>query len=193
MHMHQSINEIATGKNIFDDDNDGGTNDRFRHYIGGQQKYTPAAMIFYAPYVNSYRRLAAPDSAPRNVQWGIDNRTTGLRVPKSASRNHRIETRFAGSDVNPYLAIAATLVCGYLGMKEEIEPTAPTDQNARAMPRTLPHTLEDALVCLEQEPAFRKLMGENLCVAYAGIKRREYETFFRVISSWERDFLLLNV
>ncbi|MDH3646809.1 MAG: glutamine synthetase family protein [Gammaproteobacteria bacterium] len=193
MHIHQSVNDLKTGRNIFEDTDDGKMNSTFRHYIGGLQKYTPAAMIFYAPYVNSYRRLIYGDSAPVNVHWGIDNRTGGLRVPVSASANRRIESRFGGSDVNPYLAIAATLACGYLGMKEKIEPTQPTDQNAREMEQTLPHALEESLICLEQEPAFRQTIGENFSLAYAGIKRREYETFFRVISSWEREYLLLNV
>ncbi|MDH3589789.1 MAG: glutamine synthetase family protein [Gammaproteobacteria bacterium] len=191
MHIHQSINDIESGRNIFEDEIE--KNERFRHYIGGLQKYTPAAMIFYGPYVNSFRRLAYGDVAPTNVQWGIDNRTAGLRVPVSDKRNRRIETRFAGSDVNPYLAIAATLACGYLGMKEKIEPTAPTDQNAREMGRTLPHDMEEALVCLEQASALRDMLGDEFSSAYAAIKRREYETFFRVISSWEREFLLLNV
>lgn len=192
MHIHQSVHEIDGERNIFDDGG-GEMNPLFRHYIGGLQKYTPAAMIFYGPYVNSYRRFVYGDSAPTNVHWGPDNRTAGLRVPVSDSRNRRIESRFAGSDVNPYLAIAASLACGYLGMKEQIEPSAPTDQNAREMARSLPISMEDALIALEQEPAFRQVMGEDLCTAYAGIKRREYETFFRVISSWEREFLLLNV
>lgn len=192
MHIHQSIIDLKTGHNIFDDGG-GELTETFRHYIGGLQKYTPAAMIFYGPYVNSYRRFVYGDSAPTNVHWGLDNRTAGLRVPVSASANRRIESRFAGSDVNPYLAIAATLACGYLGIKEKIEPTPPTDQNARDLEKALPHTLEEALICLDQEPAFKKIMGEQLSIAYAGIKAQEYETFFRVISSWEREYLLLNV
>lgn len=193
MHIHQSINDLSTGKNIFADEKEGQLNGRLRHYIGGLQHFAPAAMIFYGPYVNSYRRFAYGDSAPTNVHWGIDNRTAGLRVPVSSPENRRIETRFAGSDVNPYLAIAATLACGYLGIKQEIEPSAPTDQNARMMERSLPQTLEDALICLEQEPALRNLFGEDFATCYAGIKRLEHETFFRVISSWEREYLLLNV
>ncbi len=193
MHIHQSVHEVKTGKNIFADGDDSEMNEAFRHFIGGLQRYTPAAMIFYGPYVNSYRRFAYGDVAPTNVHWGIDNRTAGLRVPISSPENRRIECRFAGSDVNPYLAIAAALASGYLGMKEQIEPSAPTDQNAREMEHTLPHTMEEALICLEQEPAFREMMGEDLCTGYAAIKRQEYETFFRVISSWEREYLLLNV
>lgn len=194
MHIHQSLRDVNTGKNVFACDADK-LNDTFRHYIGGLQKYTPAAMIFYAPYVNSYRRLTYGDSAPVNVAWGIDNRTAGLRVPVSSNENRRIEARFAGSDVNPYLAIAATLACGYLGIKQKLEPTAPTEANARTADRShsLPVAFEVSLTQLEEEAALHEILGAGFVQAYVGIKRKEFETFFRVISSWEREYLLLNV
>ncbi|MGB5247938.1 MAG: glutamine synthetase family protein [Woeseia sp.] len=193
MHIHQSMNDVKTGKNIFADVAEGILSDAFRNYIGGLQKYTPAAMSFYAPNVNSYRRIAYGDSAPNNVEWGFDNRTCGLRVPVSNAANRRIENRFAGSDVNPYLAIAATLACGLLGMREKIEPTQPTDDNAHDFEQTMPIAFELSLHSLENEPKLKELIGEHFVDAYIGIKRKEYETFFRVISSWEREYLLMNV
>lgn len=167
--------------------------DTFRHYIGGLQKYTPAAIILYAPYVNSYRRIAYGDSAPKNVASGIDNRTAGLRVPVSSADNRRIESRFADSDVNPYLAIAATLACGYLGIKEKIEPTPPTEERALGLAQTLPVAFEVSLALLEEETALQEILGQRFIKAYVGIKRKEFETFFRVINSWEHEYLLLNV
>ena len=193
MHIHQSLIDVKTGKNVFASSGTDKLTDTFRHYIGGLQKYTPAATIFYAPYVNSYRRIAYGDSAPRNVAWGIDNRTAGLRVPVSSTENRRIESRFAGSDVNPYLAIAATLACGYLGIKEKIEPSAPTEGDASELEQTLPLAFEVSLALLEEEPALQALLGEKFVKAYVGIKRKELDTFFRVISSWEREYLLLSV
>ena len=193
MHIHQSMNDIKTGKNVFADTDEGVLCDTFRHYVGGLQKYTPAAMSFYAPNVNSYRRIAYGDSAPNNVEWGYDNRTCGLRVPYSNASNRRIENRFAGSDVNPYLAIAATLACGLLGIREKLEPTKPTEENAHDFDNIMPFSFELSLLSLEDESKFRELMGEHFVNAYIGIKRKEYETFFRVISSWEREYLLMNV
>ncbi len=192
MHIHQSLLDIKTGKNVFASEMDD-LSDTFRHYIGGLQKYTPSVMMFYAPYVNSYRRIAYGDSAPTNMAWGIDNRTAGLRVPRSDSTNRRVETRFAGSDVNPYLAIAATLACGYLGIKEKLEPDAPIEGDAGEEESTLPTGFELAVMQLEDEPAIHEVLGQDFVRAYVGIKRKEYETFFRVISSWEREYLLLNV
>ena len=80
----------------------------FGHYLGGLQKYAPQAMAFFAPNVNSYRRLVFGEVSPSNVHWGFDNRTCGLRVPLDTPENMRVESRFAGSDANPYLAMAAT-------------------------------------------------------------------------------------
>lgn len=192
MHIHQSLIDLKTGKNVFASEMDS-LGDTFRQYIGGLQKYTPSVMMFYAPYVNSYRRIAYGDSAPTNMAWGIDNRTAGLRVPRSDASNRRVETRFAGSDVNPYLAIAATLACGYLGIKEKLEPDAPIDGDAGEEEGTLPTGFELAVMQLEDEPAIHEVLGQDFVRAYVGIKRKEYETFFRVISSWEREYLLLNV
>ncbi len=192
MHIHQSMLDKQTGDNVFAGPIDQ-PNDAFRHYIGGLQKYTPAAMIFYAPYVNSYRRLLHGDSAPTNVAWGIDNRTVGLRIPVSTESNRRVETRFAGSDANPYLAIAATLACGYLGLKQRIEPSKPTLGDASDIHEAVPVAFEVSLTQLEEETALHELLGADFVAAYVGIKRKEFETFFRVISSWEREYLLLNV
>ena len=75
-------------------------------------------MSLFAPNVNSYRRITRHNMAPINTHWGYDNRTAGLRVPMSSPENRRVENRLGGADANPYLAIAASLACGYLGMLE---------------------------------------------------------------------------
>ena len=100
---------------------DGGPSDLFMSYIGGLQKYMPEALLIFAPYANSYRRFLSYYSSPINLSWAIDNRTVGLRVPDSDPDARRVENRLAGSDVNPYLALAATLACGYLGNDEGTE------------------------------------------------------------------------
>ena len=192
MHIHQSMVD-AKGRNHFSDGRDGGHSALFSHYLGGLQKYMPMAMPFIAPNVNSYRRLAIGEVAPINVQWGYDNRTCGLRVPMDTPENTRVETRFAGSDANPYLAMAATLACGYLGIREQLMPTAPLAGSAQEMGYELPRSLEESLSRLSGCAELRSLLGERFVRALLSVKRKEYETFFRVISSWEREFLLLNV
>jgi glutamine synthetase len=193
MHIHQSIIDTKTGKNCFAGKKPGQQSQMFKHYLAGLQKYVPMAMPFFAPNVNSYRRLAMGDVAPINVQWGYDNRTCGLRVPMDTEENTRVESRFAGSDANPYLAMAATLACGYLGIKEKLLPTEPLTGSAQDKGYGLPRSLEESLQNLSGCVPLQKLLGERFVRAYISVKHKEYETFFRVISSWEREFLLLNV
>ncbi|WP_115005079.1 glutamine synthetase family protein [Xanthomonas campestris] len=193
MHIHQSLLHAGTGKNVFSCKREGGFSDTFAHYLGGLQKYIPMAMGLLAPNVNSYRRLMFGEVSPSNVLWGFDNRTCGLRVPIDAPQNMRVESRFAGSDANPYLAMASTLACGLLGIREKLEPTAPISSNGKEQGYDLPRSLGEALDELEGCEALKEMLGPRFVRAYISVKRKEYETFFRVISSWEREFLLLNV
>jgi glutamine synthetase len=192
MHIHQSIVETRTGRNIFSNA-DGTPTDAFRHYIGGLQKYMPAAMAFFAPYVNSYRRLVRNSSAPINIRWGRDNRTVGLRIPRSNPDARRVENRVIGADANPYVATAVTLACGYLGMTQKIEPTEESGGNAYANQRDLPRGLSDALRNLEDAPDLAEVLGPRFVKVYRMVKELEYDEFMKVISSWEREHLLLHV
>lgn len=193
MHIHQSLLDAKTGKNLFAGKKENQHSELFKNYLGGLQKYVPMAMPFFAPNVNSYRRLAVGEVAPINVQWGYDNRTCGLRVPLDSLENTRVESRFAGSDVNPYLAMAATLACGYLGIIEKLKPTEPLTTSAQDLGYELPRSLEESLKWLRGCEPLQGLMGKRFVNAYIHVKEKEYQTYFRVISSWEREFLLLNV
>ncbi|MEN3793127.1 glutamine synthetase family protein [Fulvimarina sp. MAC3] len=193
MHIHQSITDIETGRNIFSNP-DGGPSDLFHHFIGGMQKYVPSALIMMAPYVNSYRRLTYGMAAPTNCEWGFDNRTTAFRVPTSDPEGRRVENRLPSSDTNPYLSIAASLACGYLGMVEAIAPSEPTERTANEDGEiSLPRGLLEAVAIFESEKALHDVLGKDFVVTYSGIKRGEHETFMQVISPWEREFLLLQV
>jgi glutamine synthetase len=192
MHLHQSLLDIDSGRNIFSDDA-GEASPLFMSFIAGLQKYLPAAMLIFAPYVNSYRRIARYESAPINVQWGYDNRTVGLRVPVSDPQDRRVENRVAGADANPYLAIAASLACGLLGMREQLAPSAPVSGDAYDLPYALPRSIDSAIDKLVSCAPLSELLGHRFVEVYSAIKETEFETFFQVISSWEREFLLLNV
>ncbi len=193
MHIHQSLTDAKKGHNLFAGKKPGVHSPMFMHYLGGLQKYTPMAMPFFAPNINSYRRLVIGEVSPMNTEWGYDNRTCGLRVPMDTPENTRVESRFAGSDANPYLAMAATLACGLLGMREKLSPTAPLTGSAHIKGFQLPRSLEDSLDRLHGCDALVQILGKRFVAAYIAVKQKEYETYFRVISSWEREFLLLNV
>ncbi len=192
MHVHQSVLDARTGKNIFAT-KDGKFTKLFQNHIGGLQRYLAAALPLCAPNVNSYRRLVPDSDAPTNVHWGIDNRTVPLRVPSSDPSNTRIENRITGADANPYLAFAASLACGYLGMTERLKPSEPVTGSAYRFAHTLPISLDEALDKLNYNKALKKVLGEKFVEAYQDVKFEEMQHFRRVISSWEREYLLLNV
>jgi len=192
MHIHQSILDAETGRNIFSGE-DGEPTPEFYSFIAGLQEYLPAVMGILAPYVNSYRRLARYTAAPINIQWGIDNRTVGLRIPTSNPDARRVENRVPSSDANPYLAIAASLACGWLGIEKGLKPTDPIKGSARELPYDLPRGLLEAVAAFQECEPLRELFGDTFVSVYSAIKQEEFETFMRVISPWEREYLLLNV
>jgi glutamine synthetase len=171
----------------------GEPSDAFRWYIGGLQRYIPSAMALFAPYVNSYRRLARYTAAPINIHWGTDNRTVGIRVPVSAPAARRVENRVIGADANPYIAIAATLACGWLGIRERIEPSAECTEDAYQRGYTLARSLGEALELLREDVALREVLGDEFVSVYTEVKAVEHDEFMNVISPWEREHLLLHV
>ena len=195
MHIHQSIVDAKTGKNIFSQDH-GDPSDIFYHFIGGQQNNLDATTCIMAPYVNSYRRLMPGDfSAPINMEWSIDNRSAGLRVPNSAPESRRVENRMAGMDCNPYLAIAASLAAGYLGMINKSQPRKPysgsaQDANERL---SLPKGLPEAMLVFEENTAIQNLLGDEFSAIYKCLKEHEFTEFMQAVSPWEREHLLLTV
>lgn len=192
MHIHHSVVDTKTGKNIFSD-RKGQETAHFLHFIAGMQNHLPGAVALLAPYVNSYRRYVPDFAAPINLEWGRDNRTTGLRVPVSGPEARRLENRLAGMDCNPYLGIAASLACGYLGLKEGKDPRAECKTDAYNMETDLPYNMGDALDLLDEDKALREVLGTEFCDVYDSVKRNEYKEFLQVISPWEREHLLLNV
>jgi len=192
MHVHQSIVDQASGRNLFSLP-DGEPSPEFRWYIGGLQRYIPSAMALFAPYVNSYRRLARYTAAPINIHWGTDNRTVGIRVPVSPPAGRRVENRVIGADANPYIAIATTLACGLLGIRERIEPSAECTEDAYRRGYTLARSLGEALELLREDEALREILGDEFVSVYTEVKAVEHDEFMNVISPWEREHLLLHV
>jgi glutamine synthetase len=192
MHIHQSVVDLETGQNLFGDP-DGRNTELFLWHIGGLQKFVAAAMPLFAPNINSFRRLRRHSTAPINVHWGVENRTVGLRVPASGPEGRRVENRIAGADCNHYLAMAASLACGYIGMVEEIEPTDPIKGSAYRLAQTLPQQMPEALRKLQTSGPLKETLGEAFVEVLLAVKQSEHDAYQRVISSWEREHLLLNV
>ena len=192
MHIHQSVEDIDSGENIFSTP-EGMPNELLLSHIAGLQQFLPEAMALMSPYVNSYRRIVREMSAPINFHWGFDNRTTGFRVPENDPKSMRIENRIASADVNPYLAIATSLACGYIGMKQGLKPTEALEGSAYEEPMQLSRHWYDSLQRLADCREIREVMGDSFVEVYVGVKEAEFDNFLNVISPWEREHLLLKV
>ena len=191
MHLHMSIVD-EKGEPLFAG-KDGEDTEMFAHFIGGLQKYIPQIMPLFAPHVNSYRRIRPGHSAPANIEWSHDNRSCGLRVPMGGRAERRIENRLPGADANPYLAMAGSLIAGYLGIEEKLARSPEAFGNAYRSKSTLPKTMEEALDRFAACEPVRALLGEDFFQTYLRVKSVELDLFQSVVTSWERDHLLLKV
>jgi glutamine synthetase len=191
LHIHQSVVD-KDGKNIFSND-DGTATDLFMSYIGGLQKYMPEALLIFAPYANSYRRFLSYWASPVNLGWAVDNRTVGLRVPDSEPAARRVENRLAGADVNPYLALAASLACGYMGMMEGVQADDAIEGSAYDLPFSLHRFLYEAIDAFEGSRAMRDTLGDAFVDLYAAVKKTECHEFQEIVTPWEREVLMFNV
>ena len=193
IHLHQSVVDLKTGKNIFANE-DGTDSALFMNHIGGLQAHLPDVLPLLAPYTNSYNRFEAYMSAPTNTHWSRENRTVGFRVPKSTPAGRRVENRIAGSDVNPYLAIAASLLCGFIGMKEKTAPRPEyVGEGYTNRDHRLPLSLLVSVDNFENSPTIRKYLGEGFVGHFAKIKRTEHEHRARMLSPWDVRYLVTNV
>jgi len=192
MHIHQSIIDAETGENIFSTQ-DGHASELFYGFIAGQQQHLPSAFCLLAPYVNSYRRFMAAHSAPVNLEWGEDNRTTGLRIPLSSPQARRVENRITGMDANPYLALAACLASGFIGMKSGLSPREAVVGEAYKSSLTMPRSLAVAMEIFAGQSEMTEMLGNDFCQLFRSLKTSEINEFSAVITPWERDHLLLNL
>lgn len=184
-HVHQSL--WQDGKPVFFDESDAlGMSALMKNYVAGLLKYAPDYMVFLAPYINSYKRFQVGTFAPTRVIWSIDNRTAGFRLCGDGSKAVRIECRVGGSDMNPYLAMAAMLAAGLKGIEDglELAPAFSGDAYAGEAPE-LPTTLPAARSALMQSDLLREAFGEEVVAHYARAAEVEIEDFNRVVTDYE--------
>jgi glutamine synthetase len=189
MHIHQSIVEIDTGRNVFSDDA-GQPTAIFRQFIAGQQAGIADFTALFAPNVNSYQRLCHPFASPNNACWSHDNRAAGLRIPASSPAARRVENRLPGADANPYLAIAASLAAGLHGIEHKLEPSEPIQGEFEVPDNlSLPCTLHAALERLKRSHLAKELFGKEFIEGYIASKTMELTSFYDEITPWERRVL----
>jgi len=188
-HIHQSLWNRQQTENLFYNAEDPDRmSETLKHYLAGQLYCLPHIMPMYAPTVNSYKRLVEGAWAPTTLSWGIENRTTALRVINSSVTNVRLETRIPGADSNPYLAIAAALASGIYGIRNKLQlKTPPTSGNAYAdAARGRLHTnLFDASVAMKSSEIARELFGDDFTDHFTATRLWEWKQFSKQVTDWE--------
>ncbi len=184
-HVHQSL--WKDGKSAFFDEEDKlGMSLLMKHYMAGLLKYAPDYTYFLAPYINSYKRFQKGTFAPTRTIWSVDNRTAGFRLCGAGSKAVRVECRVGGSDLNPYLAMAAQLAAGIAGIEEKLELSEPmTGDVYQGESNSIPQTLRDARETLHASVLLRSAFGDDVVDHYVRAAEWEIEDFDRVVTDYE--------
>jgi glutamine synthetase len=184
-HLHVSLRD-GDDRPVFAGDGPGGFSPVFEQFLAGQLACQRDLTLLMAPNINSYKRFALGSFAPTAVAWGFDNRTCALRVIGHGS-SLRFENRVPGGDVNPYLALAASIAAGLHGIEHELSLEEAFAGNAydSDKPR-VPSTLRDACELFEVSATARKAFGDDVVDHYANAARVELAAFDAAVTDWER-------
>ena len=191
-HMHQSVFDLKTGKNLFHDGNQKfNMSPMMQSYVAGQIKYMKEFLVMCAPTVNSYTRLVKGFWAPTTVAWGVENRTTALRVIPASEKSQRVEFRVGGADANPYLAAAAMVGAGLLGIRENLKLGEPVTGNAYAVQDKLPEELQlaanlnDSVTNFKNSTAAIDIFGPAFVEHFVASRRWEVREYEKAITDWQ--------
>jgi len=188
-HLHQSLWTAKGDQSVFwDEGGDHHISPALGRYIAGILATLPEFMLMYAPNVNSYKRFVPRTWAPTSATWGIDNRTTALRIIASSPGAIRVENRVPGADLNPYLAFAASLAGGLYGIEKGLEPPPITKGNAYDIGDAppLPLSLPEALERFRGSALAREWFGAEFVEQYAAFRRWEVDKHRLAVTDWER-------
>lgn len=191
-HIHISLKHREGGQSAFYDPQLTHNMSKIqRHFLAGQQKLMPELLAMFSPTVNSYSRLIPGYWAPTDATWGVENRTTALRVIPGSDKSQRIEYRLGSADANPYLALAAAIGSGLYGIEHELEPGPEIKGNSYEQKHSrelaLPRTLWDAAQNLKFSNAARQLFGAEFVEHFAATREWEEREFRKHITDWELD------
>ncbi|MCP4470592.1 MAG: glutamine synthetase [Gammaproteobacteria bacterium] len=186
-HIHQSLVSSSGEPVFFDPEADYGMSELMRNYLAGLLRHANDNTWFLAPYVNSYKRFMAGTFAPTKAIWSLDNRTAGYRVVGDGTRNVRVECRVGGSDLNPYLAIAAQIAAGIAGIetKLDLEKEFKGDAYQSRKAREIPATLAQATLALKKSSMLRDAMGSDVIDHYVRAAQWEQEDFDSKVTDYE--------
>lgn len=190
-HIHISLQHKDGGCAFYEQDKPLHMSAIQRHFLAGQQRLMPEIFSLLAPTINSYSRCVPNSWAPTTASWGVENRSTALRVIPGGEHSQRIENRICAADANPYLALAATIGSGLYGIEHQLEPEAEVTGNAYASQQEtkyiLPKTLWEAAQNLKKSHAAQELFGSTFIEHYAASREWEENEFRKHVTDWELD------
>jgi len=190
-HIHISLLDQHGKSVFFNAGKEHNISETMRYFIAGQQKLMPELLAMVAPTINSFTRLVPGFWAPTGATWGIENRTTALRVIPGSETAQRVEYRIAAADANPYIILAAALASGLYGIENQLQPEPGITGNAyeQSVPPhlQLPATLWDAAQRLKASEVARQYFGDLFVEHYAASREWEEREFRKHITDWELD------
>jgi len=188
-HIHQSLWNKDQTENLFYNAGDPNKmSDLHKHYLAGQLYCLPHILPFFAPTINSYKRLIEGAWAPTTITWAVENRTTAFRVLNSTEAYTRLETRIPGADTNPYLAMAAALASGLYGIKNKLKLDIPeTIGNGYLDSKSgkISSNLHDATIAMQQSAVAKELFGEPFVTHFTQTRLWECKQFAKAVTDWE--------
>jgi glutamine synthetase len=188
-HVHQSLWDNNTEKNnlFYDEKDEMNMSELMKNYIAGQLFCLPHMLPMVAPNINSYKRLVEGSWAPTTLTWGLDNRTVALRVLPGSHSSCRLETRVVGSDVNPYLAMAACLAAGLYGIKNNLQLQPATIGNGyrNNSGGVLPSTLMEATQQMKNSEVAKELFGTSFVEHFSATREWEWRQHLKAVTDWE--------
>ncbi|MEM7179964.1 MAG: glutamine synthetase family protein [Spirochaetota bacterium] len=188
-HIHLSLRQKESQQNAFyDATKENAMSSIFRNFLAGQMHCLPEVLPLYAPTVNSYKRLVEGYWAPTKVTWGIDNRTVAYRVIPGSEKSTRVEIRVAGADVNPYLAVAASIASGLYGIEKNMQlQEKAVVGNGYAVENAvrLSSNLLEATEMMRQSSLARELLGSEFIDHFAASRNWEWRESQKAVTSWE--------
>ena len=185
-HLHQSLWTLSGEPAFHDPRAPQAMSKAMQHFVAGQIALMPAFTALIAPTINSYKRMVRGAWSPTMATWGVENRTTALRVIGGSPQSTRVEYRFAAADMNPYIAMAASIASGLYGIEHELPLPPETKGNGyEANGEPLPASLREATARLSESKQARELLGETFVDHYVRTREWECRQFESAVTKWE--------
>jgi glutamine synthetase len=184
-HLHHSIEDAATGENLFPGPD--GLSKLARGWLGGLLRHAAAAAAFSTPTINGYKRYQPYAMAPDHVVWAYDNRAAMVRViGQPGDPATHLENRAGEPGANPYLYMASQIAAGLDGVATDADPGPAADSPYSADAPRLPRTLMEAIAALRDNACLRAAFGDGFVDYFVRLKEFEINRFLTDVTDWEQ-------